>query len=211
MFQDDEDLLYYINLYNDPYPMPAMPEGVEDGILNGLYKFRPGPDGLKHKAHLFGSGPIIQSALQAQKILAEHYQVSADVWSATSYQRLRSEALNCQRWNMLHPGESPKRSYLESILDQEQGVFVAVSDQMKSVADQIAPCLPGGLMTLGTDGFGRSDTREALRDHFEVDHRWITYATVYGLYLDDVVDLDFVKQVRDDLKIDVDKIPPATA
>ncbi len=191
MYAEGEDIFYYLTLYNENYPMPPMPAGVEDGILKGLYKFKAGPEiskpgsagvSMAHpkltggtpalpglKAHIFGSGTIINSALKAQEILAERYGVSADVWSATSYKLLRTDAVCCKRWNMLHPAAPPKKSYVETLLAKEQGPFVAVSDYMRLVPDQIAPWVPGGLMTLGTDGFGRSDTRARLRRFFEVD------------------------------------------
>src|ERR1043166_3898638 len=181
MYQDGKNIYYYLTLYNENYPMPAMPVGVEQGILNGLYKYQPGPAHQKLKAHLLGSGSLLRTALEAQRILGEKYGVSADVWSATSYKRLRSEALRVKRWNMLHPASQPQQSYLEKILQNEQGVFVAVSDFMRSVPDQIAPWIPGGLMTLGTDGFGRSDTRERLRRFFEVDANLVVIATLYAL------------------------------
>src|SRR5207247_5531971 len=133
---------------------------AQEGILKGLYKFKPGPQNKKLKAHVFGSGPIIREALRAQAILAEKFDVSADVWSATSYKLLRNDALRARRWNMLHPTEQSKKSYLEKTLEKEAGPFVAVSDNMRIVPDQIAPWVPGGVTTLGTDGYGRSDTRE---------------------------------------------------
>jgi pyruvate dehydrogenase E1 component len=181
MYQDGEEIFYYLTLYNENYAMPPMPQGVEEGILKGLYKFKPGPVGKKHQAHIFGSGPIIRSALRAQEILAESYEVSADVWSATNYKQLRTDALRCRRWNMLHPTDPPRRSHLESVLEREKGAFVAVSDFMKIVPEQIAPWVPGGLTTLGTDGFGRSDTRERLRRFFEVDAECVVIATLYAL------------------------------
>src|SRR5205814_1410536 len=181
MYQEGEEIFYYLTLYNENYAMPPMPEGVEQGILKGLYKFKPGPAGKKRKAHIFGSGPIIHSALEAQEILAERYDVSADVWSATNYKQLRADGLRAQRWNMFHPAEPPRKSYVEMELEKEQGVFVAVSDFMKIVPEQIAPWVPGGLMALGTDGFGRSDTRERLRRFFEVDAESTVIATLYAL------------------------------
>src|SRR6185369_1811434 len=168
MYAEGEEIFYYLSLYNENYAQPAMPPGVEDGILKGLYKFKPGPEGKKIKAHILGSGPIILSALKAQEILAERYGVSADVWSATSYKLLRTDVLRCQRWNMMHPMEAPRKSYLEQVLAKEQGTFVAVSDNIRTVSDQIAPWVPGGLFSLGTDGFGRSDTRTRLRRFFGV-------------------------------------------
>ncbi len=188
MYVEDEDIFYYLSLYNENYPMPPMPAGVEDGILKGLYKFKSGAEGKKIKAHIFGSGPIIQSALKAQEILAERYGVSADVWSATSYKLLRTDAIRCQRWNMLHPTEPPKKSYVENLLAKEQGAFVAVSDNIRTVPDQIAPWVPGGLFTLGTDGFGRSDTRARLRRFFEVDAESTVIGTLYALAEKDLIE-----------------------
>ncbi len=208
MYADNERIWYYITLYNENYTMPPMPLGVEQGILNGLYKFKVGEKKMKHKAHLFGSGPIMREALRAQEILAEHYDVSADVWSATSYKRLRNEALNAKRWNMLHPTETPKKSYLEHILEKEHGVFVAVSDYMKIVADQIAPWVPGGLMSLGTDGFGRSDTRKQLRRFFEIDAESIVIATLYQLSQKGLVTRKVVEKAIKDLGVDPEKAFP---
>jgi pyruvate dehydrogenase E1 component len=139
MYVAGEDLFYYLTLYNENYPMPAMPEGAQEGILRGLYKFKTGPEKHGLRAQLLGSGPILREALKAQEILAEKYGVSADVWSATNYKLLRNDALRARRWNLLHPTEAPHRSYLEKILEKEQGPFVAVSDNMKLVPDQIAP------------------------------------------------------------------------
>jgi pyruvate dehydrogenase E1 component len=182
MYQEGEDLFYYLTLYNENYVMPPMPEGVEEGILKGLYRFRPGPAKPRFlKAHLFGSGPLLRSALRAQEILADKYHVSADVWSVTSYKSLRNDALQCRRWNMLHPASPPRQSYVEATLADETGVFVAVSDYMKIVPEQIAPWVPGGLFALGTDGFGRSDSRENLRRFFEVDAESVVIAVLYSL------------------------------
>ena len=185
--------------------MPAMPEGAEEGILKGLYKFKPATRGKKYKAHIFGSGPLLREALRAQEILAEQFDVSADVWSATSYKLLRGDALRTKRWNMLHPTAPPKLSYLESILQNEEGVFVAVSDYMKMVPDQIAPWVPGGLTTLGTDGFGRSDTRSNLRRFFEVDAELSAVATLYALYQKEAFPASVVEEAIKKLGVDPEK------
>ncbi|MGA2854028.1 MAG: pyruvate dehydrogenase (acetyl-transferring), homodimeric type [Verrucomicrobiota bacterium] len=227
MFVESEEIFYYLSLYNENYSMPPMPAGVEDGILKGLYKFKPGSAGVspassqtnKHspagkmpalpvKAHILGSGPIIQSALKAQEILADRYGVSADVWSATSYKLLRTDAIRCQRWNMLHPTEPPKKSYIETLLAKEQGAFVAVSDNIRTVPDQIAPWVPGGLFTLGTDGFGRSDTRARLRRFFEVDAESTVIATLYALAAKNLMSREVVAQAIKDLGVDPEKIQP---
>lgn len=207
MYQENEDIFYYITVYNENHAMPAMPKGVEEGILKGMYKFKEGPkEGVK--AHILGSGPIIHSALKAQTILAEKYGVSADVWSVTSYKHLRTEALNCKRWNMLHPKSKPKKSYLETTLEKEEGAFIAVSDNMKMVHDQIAPWVPGGLMSLGTDGFGRSETREKLRRFFEIDAESTVIATLYQLAEQGKVDRKLVAKAIKDLDVDPEKVFP---
>jgi pyruvate dehydrogenase E1 component len=211
MYAEGESVLYYITLYNENYQMPPMPEGVQEGVLKGLYKFRQGQKGLKLPAQLFGSGPILRHVLSAQEILADRYGVSADVWSATSYKTLRAEALNAQRWNMLHPTEPKRVSYLEQVLAKEQGPFVAVSDFMKLVPDQIAPWVPGGLFTLGTDGFGRSDTRAALRRFFEIDAESIVIAALYALAEQGRLKKHVVADAIKALGVDPEKPFPAIA
>jgi pyruvate dehydrogenase E1 component len=208
LYAEGEESFYYLTLYNESYEMPAMPEGAEEGILKGLYKVKPATKGKKYKAHLFGSGPILREALRAQIVLAEQFDVSADVWSATSYKLLRGDALRTKRWNMLHPTAAPKKSYLESVLRNEEGVYIAVSDYMKMVPDQIAPWIPGGLMTLGTDGFGRSDTRANLRRFFEVDAELTTLATLYALHQKEAFPARVVEEAIRKLGIDPEKSFP---
>ncbi|UCD39352.1 MAG: pyruvate dehydrogenase (acetyl-transferring), homodimeric type [Fidelibacterota bacterium] len=214
MYHDREDIFYYITLGNENYSMPVMPEGVEEGILKGLYKFAQGlppKAGKMHKAHIIGSGSILLEGLRAQKMLAERYQVSADVWSATSFKELRRDALSVERWNLLHPAETPRKPYISSLLEQEEGVFVAATDYMKTVAAQVCRWVPGGLFPLGTDGFGRSDTREALRRHFEVDAEMITLAVLYQLARRGEIEADAVQQAMKHLGIDPDKPDPILA
>jgi len=208
MYKDGEELFYYLTLYNENYPMAAMPEGSAEGILKGLYRLKKGPSGAKLKAHLLGSGPIVREAMRAQEILGSEYGVSADVWSATSYKLLRNEALNVNRWNMLHPTSKPKVSYLEKTLHSEKGVFVAASDYMKIVPDQIAPWIPGGLMTLGTDGFGRSDTRKSLRRFFEIDAEMMVVAVLHKLSQSGKIKPSRVESAIKDLGIDPEKAYP---
>ena len=205
MYRDGEELFYFLGVHNENFAMPAMPVGCEAGILKGLYKYRPGVAEKKHRAQIFGSGTILREALRAQEILADRYDVAADVWSATNYKQLRTEALNCQRWNRLHPAESPRQSYLETTLAGETGPFIAVSDNMKMVPDQIAPWVPGGLTTLGTDGYGRSDTRKALRRFFEVDAESVVIATLYALAQRGQLDRQFVAQQIRELGVDPEK------
>jgi pyruvate dehydrogenase E1 component len=179
MLEANEDVFYYITLYNENYPMPPMPEGSRDGILKGLYLFKKGVEG-RRRVQLLGSGPILLQALRAQEMLADRYDVAADVWSVTSYQLLRNEALETERWNRLHPEERPRRPYVAEQLGGK-GPIVAASDFMKAVPDQVARWVGQPYLPLGTDGFGRSDTREALRRHFEVDGEHIAVAALHTL------------------------------
>jgi pyruvate dehydrogenase E1 component len=208
MYRDGEELCYYLSLYNENYAMPPMPEGVEPGILDGLYRFRSGPEGLVHRAHLLGSGPLIHEALRAQTILAGRYGVAADVWSVTSYKRLRHDALRARRWNMLHPAEPPRRSPLEEAFADLAGPVVAVSDHVRAVPDLIAPWVPGGLLTLGTDGFGRSDTRPRLRRFFEVDAELTVIATLYALAQRGEIPPEQVARAIRELEVDPEKAAP---
>lgn len=179
MCQENEDIFYYLTLYNENYAQPAMPEGVEEGIIKGIYKLR-AADNIP-KAHLLGSGPMVNEALRAQRILAEHYNIPTDVWSVTSYNELRREALRVERWNRLHPAEPEQQPYIVQALRDTDGPIIASSDYMKIVPDQIAQWLGGRLVSLGTDGFGRSDSREYLRNHFEIDAESIVAATLSRL------------------------------
>jgi len=210
MYQEGEEIFYYITLYNENYPMPPMPEGVANGILKGLYKFKTGPSQAQCKAQILASGPIIRCALEAQAILAAQFNVSADVWSATNYKRLRNEALETEQWNRLHPTQPQRVSYLESAVADQPGPFIAVSDFMKIVPDQIAPWIPGGLTTLGTDGFGRSDTRERLRRFFEVDSHSIVIATLHALSRRGEIKPEIVEKAIKDLAYNPEKAFPSS-
>ncbi len=212
MYHDREDIFYYITLGNENYPMAKMPQGCESGILKGLYKFLEKKKTAKHKdfhkAHIFGSGSILREALRAQEILEKKYKILADVWSATSYKELRRNALEVERWNLLHPTKKPKKAYISQLLEKEEGPFVAVSDYMKIVPEQVNRWVPGGLYSLGTDGFGRSDTRESLRRFFEVDAECICVAVLNQLSQQGKVKPDVVKKAIDELGIDAEKVDP---
>jgi pyruvate dehydrogenase E1 component len=178
---EPEDIFYYLTLYNENFIMPAMPDGAEEGIVRGAYRFAKGPDGPTRKATILFSGTAQGAAREAQRILAELHDVSAELWSVTSYKALREEALSVERHNRLHPGEAPRTPYITDALAQAEGPIVAVTDFMKAVPDQISRWVPSRFTPLGTDGFGRSDTREALRRHFETDAAHVVVGVLDGL------------------------------
>ncbi len=204
LYEDNETAIYYITLENENYEMPPMPAGCEEGIIRGMYKVAStkakGP-----RVQLFGSGPILREALRASEILAEDYAVASDIWSITSYTQLRRDAQECERWNMLNPDKKPRRSYVEQQLDGVDGPVIAASDYVQTLAEQIDPWVPGGLYALGTDGMGRSESREALRRHFEVDAECIVVATLYQLSKRNCFDTQKLAQAIKKLGIDPDK------
>ena len=204
-----EKVFYYITLMNENYPMPPMPKGAKDGILKGMYKFkRSTAKNAKLKAQLFGSGTILNQVLQAQEILEKDYKVAADVWSVTSYKELRREALEVERWNMLNPDKKQKETYITKTLSKEEGIFVAASDYVKALPDSISKWVPGTLYSLGTDGYGRSGSRKALRDFFEVDYKHIVYATLGALAKEGKIKDTVLKKAKKDLEIKPDKLNP---
>ncbi len=209
MYEKGEDCFYYITMYNEDYAMPAMPEGSAEGILRGMYKLKPAA--AEATAQLFGSGPILNEVLRAQEILASKYGVHADVWSVTSYTELRRDALAVERWNRLHPAEKEKVPYVLSALGNAAGPIIATSDYMKSVPDLLSPWLPSRLVTLGTDGFGRSDNREHLRRHFEVSAEAIVGATLSKLARDGKFKAKAAQKAMAELGLDVEAADPARA
>ncbi len=192
MYVDGEDIFYYLTIYNENYLQPPKPADVDEGIIRGLYRFADRPDGGSHNATILFSGPAQAAARQAQQELIEHYDVAADLWSATSYKKLREEAVDVERWNRLHPSQDPRTPFVTNALSSGGGPVVAVSDYMKIVADQVGRWIPRRFVTLGTDGFGRSDTREALRRFFEVDAGHVVVATLSGLAADGVIEASVV-------------------
>jgi pyruvate dehydrogenase E1 component len=212
MYKDGENWFYYITVMNEPYAMPAMPAGAREGILKGMYKFRASSNKkAKLKAQLFGSGAILNEALRAQQILEQKYGVAADVWSVTSYKELYVEAIEAERWNRLNPGAKPKVPYLSQCLAEAPGVLVAASDYLKTLPNMIAKWMPRRLAALGTDGFGRSEGRTALRDFFEVDAKFITLATLHELSVDGKIDAKTVDRAAEELGISKDKRSPVLA
>ena len=209
MYQDGEQAIYYITAENDNYVHPEMPEGVEDGIIKGMYRLRSlDVEGATARVQLFGSGAILNCVLDAQKLLAEKYNIASDVWSVTSYTQLRREAADCERWNMLHPTEPPRKSYVETALEAAEGPFIAASDYVRALPEQLKPWVPGDYYVLGTDGMGRSESRPALRRHFEVDAESITIATLWRLSKAGVVTAEEVAQAITDLGYDAEKPNP---
>jgi pyruvate dehydrogenase E1 component len=206
-----EDIFYYVTLYNETYPMPPMPAGVEEGIVRGLYRYQPGSDGRRHRAQILASGTAMAAALEAQRLLADDHDVTADVWSATSYKQLRDDALTAERWNRLHPTAPARRPHVTEALADAEGPLVAVSDFVKVVPDQIARWVPQPFIPLGTDGFGLSDTRPALRRHFEVDAVHVAVAVLYGLAQRGDLKGDVVANAIDRYGIDTDAVDPRDA
>src|SRR6266446_6998974 len=209
MYKDGENVFYYITVMNEPYAMPPMPGDVKDGILRGMYRFRPAANGkAKLRAQLFGSGAILNEALRAQEILETKYGVAADVWSVTSYKELYNDGNEAERWNRLHPDETPKVPYVKRCLGEEQGVFVAASDYLKTLPAMISKWLPRRMAILGTDGFGRSEGRTSLREFFEVDSRFVVLATLHELAQEGLVGEATVQNAIKDLAINPEKPNP---
>jgi pyruvate dehydrogenase E1 component len=209
MYRDNEDAIYYITLENENYEMPAMPEGVENDIIKGMYHFSTKEAGQgRPQVQLFGAGAILRGVLKAQDLLVEKYGVSSTVWSVTSWTQLRRDAHAAERWNMLHPAEPRRTSFIEEKLAATRGPCIAASDYVRAVAEQINPWVPGGLFALGTDGLGRSESRTALRRHFEVDAECITVATLYQLARrGEIPPADVAKAIQE-LGIDPEKVDP---
>ncbi|KRT65141.1 MAG: 2-oxo-acid dehydrogenase E1 subunit, homodimeric type, pyruvate dehydrogenase E1 component [Candidatus Dadabacteria bacterium CSP1-2] len=209
MYEEQQDIFYYLTVMNEPYVQPPMPDGVKEGILKGMYKFKASENkNTKLHAHLFGSGAILNETLKAQKLLGEKYDVAADVWSVTSYKELYRDGHEAERWNMLHPSEIPRVPYITQCLQDAPGVFIAASDFSKALPDSIYRWFPKPLVSLGTDGFGRSDSRRALRDFFEVDARFITLAALAALAREKEIKTDVVQHAIKDLEINPGKANP---
>jgi len=183
MYAKGEDVFYYVTLYNENYAQPPKPEGVDEGILRGLYRLREAPDlGRKaHRARLVGSGSILQQVLGAQELLAEKFGIAAEIYSAPSFPLLRRDALEAERWNRLHPDKEPRVPYVSTVLGPDGGPIIAATDWLKALPDMVARWLPPYYVSLGTDGFGRSDTREALRSLFEIDAAHVAAGTLAEL------------------------------
>ena len=210
MYVNQESIFYYLTVTNEPYVMPPMPEGTREGILKGLYRFRAsGHTKAKRRAQLLGSGAILTEVLKAQELLESTYDVGADVWSVTSYGELYRDAHAADRWNMLHPSEAQRIPYVTQCLEQAPGVIVATTDYMKALPDSVDRWIPRPIISLGTDGFGRSDGRAALRNFFEIDARFIALAVLAGLARERQIESKIVDAAIKDLGIDPEKVNPA--
>jgi pyruvate dehydrogenase E1 component len=212
MYKENESIFYYITVMNEPYVMPPMPEGSREGILKGMYRVRATEKkNSKLRAQLFGSGAILREALQAQEILDQKFGVAADVWSVTGYKQLYTDGLDTERWNMLHPAEKQRVSYVAQCLADAPGVLVAASDYLKALPNLVSKWMPRRLVSLGTDGFGRSESRASLRDFFEVDARFITFATLVELSREGQIPASVVQKAVKELDIDLEKSNPRTS
>jgi pyruvate dehydrogenase E1 component len=205
---EPEDCFYYLTLYNENYVQPPMPDGVEDGIVAGMYLLRRADEQRTHRAQILASGPMVLQALEAQQLLAEHHDVAADVWSAPGWKQLRDDAIECERWNRLHPGEPPRTPYVTAQLSESVGPIIGVSDWVRAVPEAIARFVPQPYVVLGTDGYGFSDIRPALRRHFEVDAAHIVVAALDGLAQTGDVKAETVAEAIARYEIDPDAPSP---
>jgi len=212
MYVEEENVFYYLTVMNENYHHPAMPQNSEQGILKGLYQLSKSKkdDGQTPTVQLMGSGTILNECVSAAEILESQFGVAANVWSATSINELRREGLETQRWNMLHTAEKPRISYVEQCFQEQNGPVVAATDYMKVYADSIREFVPSRYVVLGTDGFGRSDDRQQLRNHFEVNHQYIIIAALFALYEDGSIDSDVVNKAIKQFNINPEKPSPDT-
>jgi pyruvate dehydrogenase E1 component len=209
MIGEQENVFYYITCMNENYVHPPMPAGVEDGILKGMYLLHVGGQG-KIRVQLMGSGTILREVIAAAALLKKDFGIPADIWSVTSFNELRRNALEVERWNQLHPEAKPRKCYIEQCLGGRKGPYVAATDYMKIVPDQVQRWVPGRFISLGTDGYGRSDGRDALRQHFEVDERYIAVSALKALADDGALDQRTVSQAIKKYGIDPDRPDPVT-
>ncbi|MDX1643505.1 MAG: pyruvate dehydrogenase (acetyl-transferring), homodimeric type, partial [Thermoanaerobaculia bacterium] len=205
MYGENENVFYYITLSNEAYQQPALPEGVEEGIRKGMYLLREEAEAAEGapRVQLLGSGAILREVLEAADLLAADCGVAADVWSVPSFTELRRDGLSVDRRNRLHPGDERRQSYIEECLGGRSGPVIASTDYMRTVADQIRNWVPGRYVTLGTDGFGRSDTRETLRRFFEVDRHHVVVAALWALAEEGTVERDKVAEAIERYDIEV--------
>jgi pyruvate dehydrogenase E1 component len=210
MYRDKENIFYYLSVMNENYPQPAMPDGVQDGILKGMYLFRDS-EGDGPRVQLLGSGTILREVIAAAALLGKDWGITADVWSVTSFNELRREGIEVERWNMLHPEQPQRKSYVQAQLAGREGPVVAATDYIRTFADQIRPYVPARYLTLGTDGFGRSDMRIQLRKFFEVNRFYVALAALKALADDGTIDAARVGEAIVKYRIDPEKPNPVNA
>jgi pyruvate dehydrogenase E1 component len=213
MYQEKENCFYYITVMNENYPQPAMPEGAEEGIKRGLYRIREAgiqAGDAEARVQLLGSGTILREVLAAAELLERDFNVAADVWSVTSFNELRRDGIDAERWNMLHPETSPRLPYVTEQLMESEGPIVAATDYMRTYADQIRPYLTRRYAVLGTDGFGRSDMRSQLRKFFEVNRWYVAVAALKALADDGAIKPARVAEAIEKYRIDPNKPNPVT-
>jgi pyruvate dehydrogenase E1 component len=212
MVQDQEDVYYYLTVMNENYEHPEMPKGAEEGIIKGMYSFKTSTSKSKSRVQLLGSGVILREVMAAAELLEKDWKVAADIWSCPSFTELRRDGLAVDRLNLLHPTDAPKKSHVEQCLEKTSGPVIASSDYMKAFADGIREFIPKGrtYKVLGTDGFGRSDTRAQLRHFFEVNRYWVVIAALRALAEDGTVPAQTVADAIKKYEIDVNKPDPTT-
>ena len=208
MLDNQEDVFYYLTVTNENYRMPAMPAGVEEGILRGMYLLRAGSSSAKHRVQLMGCGTILREVLAAAEILERDYHVAADVWSITSFTELTRDGTGCERWNRLHPEAAPRVAWIEQSLREHSGPVIAATDYVRAFADPIRAWVDRPYTVLGTDGFGRSDTRELLRRFFEVDRAHITVAALKALADQEALPAATVSRAIEAFGIHADALAP---
>jgi pyruvate dehydrogenase E1 component len=217
MYADNENLFYYITVLNENYAHPAMPEGVEEGIRKGMYLLQEAKtpkskskdkDKKAPRVQLLGSGSILREVLAAAELLDQDFGVAADVWSVPSFTELRRDGIETERWNRLHPTEKPRTSYVEECLEKREGPVIASTDYMRAFADQIRPFVPGRYVTLGTDGYGRSDLRGRLRSFFEVDRNHVTVAALKALADEGTLQAETVAKAIESYEIETERTEP---
>ena len=210
MYQEQEDVYYYVTLMNENYPHPGMPAGAEEGILKGVYLLQEGAKTKGPRVQLMGSGTILREVMAAADLLRDDFKVNADIWSATSFNELRRDGMSAERWSLLHPSKPRRKSYLETTLEGHAGPVVAATDYMRSFADQVRSQIPRRYVVLGTDGFGRSDYRAKLRKFFEVNRYYVAVAALKALADDGEIKPDVVDQAIKKYGLDTERPDPWT-
>ena len=207
MCEKNKDVIYYLTLENENYEHPPMPSNIQKDIINGLYKIKSTDTPI---VRLLGSGPLMREVLEAEKLLKKDWGIEAGIWNVTSFSELRRDAEETERWNLLHSDKKPKKSHLEKCLSKNNVPTIAVSDYVKMVSEQIGPYVPGDFYALGTDGFGRSDTRENLRKFFEVDRYYVVLTALKALALDGKIETTKIKSAMKKYDLDPEKPSPIT-